>query len=45
MEVLPGVVVAAVGWAVLAELFRWYLEVAGRFETYGVFGSVLILAT
>lgn len=45
LEVLPGVLLAAVGWSVLAELFRVYLDVAGRFETYGAFGSALVLAT
>ena len=42
-EVLPGLVVAALGWAVLQGLFQAYVSYAGRFEGYGAIGGVLVL--
>ncbi|UPV75533.1 YihY/virulence factor BrkB family protein [Halorussus limi] len=43
-EVLPGVVVAALGWTVLEALFQGYVVLAGRYEAvYGTLGSVFIL--
>ena len=44
-EVLPGVVVAAVGWTVLQELFRLYVRFVVRSEAFGVVSGVLVLAT
>lgn len=44
-EVLPGAVVAAGGWAILEVLFQLYAAFAGRYEAYGVLGSVLLLVT
>ena len=43
--VLPGTVVAAVGWTLLATLFGLYASVAGGFQLYGVIGGVLLLVT
>jgi membrane protein len=43
-EVLPGVVVAAVGWSVLEAVFQAYVAFAGRYElVYGTLGSVFLL--
>jgi membrane protein len=43
-EVLPGVVIAAVGWSVLEAVFQGYVAYAGRYEAvYGTLGSVFIL--
>lgn len=46
-EVLPGVVVAAVGWALLQSLFQVYIEYAGGGATSGsdVIGAILLLLT
>lgn len=44
-EVLPGVTLAAVGWAVSHSLFQLYVDAAGRFELYGAIGGVLLLLT
>ena len=44
VEVIPGTVLAAVGWAVLEAAFQAYVAFAGRFEAaYGTLGSVLLL--
>lgn len=42
---LPGTVVAAVGWALLATGFSVYTAVAGNFQLYGVLGAALLLVT
>jgi len=43
-EVLPGVVIAAIGWSVLEAVFQGYVAYAGRYEAvYGTLGSVFIL--
>jgi len=44
-QVVPGVVVAAVGWAVLEALFQVYVAFAGKLDVYGVLGAVLVLVT
>lgn len=44
-EVLPGVVLAAVGWAVLQSLFQLYANYAGQYEVYGTLGAVLLVLT
>lgn len=44
-EVLPGVVVAAVGWTVLQELFQLYLHLSGQDGDIGVFTGVLVFIT
>src|SRR6056297_1286856 len=43
-EVLPGVVVAAVGWTAMEAVFQWYVALVARYEAvYGTLGSVFIL--
>lgn len=42
-EVVPGAVVAAVGWATLAGGFRLYTGFADRYEVYGAIGAVLVV--
>lgn len=44
-DALPGAVVAAGGWTVLATAFGVYTSVAGSFALYGVLGAVLLLVT
>lgn len=44
-EVLPGTVVAAVGWVLLQVGFRIYASNAGRYAAYGVIGAVLLFVT
>ena len=44
-EVLPGAVVAAVGWVILQVGFRIYASNAGRYAAYGVIGAVLLFVT
>jgi membrane protein len=44
LEVVPGTVVAGVGWTALQGLFKLYLGVTGQYEAYGVFGGFLLLA-
>ncbi|WP_415380785.1 YihY/virulence factor BrkB family protein [Halosimplex sp. TS25] len=43
--VLPGAVVAAVGWVLLQIGFRIYASGADRFAAYGVIGAVLLFVT
>lgn len=43
--VLPGVVVAAVGWAALQGLFQIYVAFAADSESAGVLGAILLLLT
>lgn len=42
-EVLPGVILAAIAWAVLQTLFQGYVSYSVRFEAYGALGSALLL--
>jgi membrane protein len=44
-EVLPGAVVAAVGWGLLQSGFQVYAAHAGRYGVYGVIGTVLLFVT
>ncbi|APW98916.1 hypothetical protein CHINAEXTREME_14535 [Halobiforma lacisalsi AJ5] len=44
-EVLPGAVVAAVGWTVLQAGFQLYASNAGRYQAYGAVGAVLLFVT
>ncbi|WP_135820166.1 YihY/virulence factor BrkB family protein [Halostella litorea] len=44
-EVLPGTVVAAVGWAALEAVFQVYAAAASTYEVYGTIGAVLLLLT
>jgi len=44
-EIVPGTVVAAGGWTVLAMGFGVYASLAGGFQVYGVIGGVLLLVT
>ncbi|WP_306057920.1 YhjD/YihY/BrkB family envelope integrity protein [Natronococcus wangiae] len=44
-EILPGVVVAAVGWAVLQSLFQVYVAFASDSEAAGPIGAILLLLT
>jgi membrane protein len=41
-EVLPGVVIAAVGWALLQGLFQLYASVSSLADLYGALGAVLL---
>jgi membrane protein len=44
IEVLPGTVLAAVGWATLEAAFQGYVALAGRYEAvYGTLGSAFLL--
>ncbi|PCR90792.1 YhjD/YihY/BrkB family envelope integrity protein [Natrinema ejinorense] len=44
-EVVPGVVVAAVGWALLQSLFQVYVAVSSSSESAGPIGAILLLLT
>ncbi|WP_101297239.1 YihY/virulence factor BrkB family protein [Halegenticoccus soli] len=44
-EVVPGVVLAAVGWAVLQGLFQAYLEYTGRTNPSDILGGIVVLLT
>jgi membrane protein len=44
-EVLPGVIVAAVGWAALQSLFQVYVSFASESESAGAIGAILLLLT
>ena len=44
-QVLPGTIVAAVGWAALQALFQVYVSISATAEVYGVIGGVLLLIT
>lgn len=44
-EVLPGAVIAAVGWVLLQLGFRIYASNAGRYAAYGMIGAVLLFVT
>lgn len=42
--ILPGAVLAAISWALLSSLFRFYVSSFGHFNrTYGAIGTVIIL--
>lgn len=44
-QVLPGVLVAAVGWAALQSLFQIYVAVSSSSDSAGPIGAVLLLLT
>lgn len=44
-EVLPGAVVAAVGWVLLQVVFRLYAFNANRYGAYGLLGAALLFVT
>ena len=44
-QVLPGTVVAAVGWAALQAAFQVYVSFSSTAELYGVVGAVLLVIT
>lgn len=44
-EVVPGTILAAIGWTALQTGFRIYAGFAGTYEAYGVLGGVLLLVT
>lgn len=44
-EVIPGVLVAAVGWMALQSLFRVYVAFAAESEGAGAVGAILLLLT
>ncbi|GAB3669740.1 YihY/virulence factor BrkB family protein [Halopiger thermotolerans] len=44
-EVVPGTVVAAVGWVVLQIGFRIYASNASRYAAYGLIGAILLFVT
>ncbi|NKE37786.1 YihY family inner membrane protein [Natronococcus sp. JC468] len=44
-EIVPGVVVAAVGWAALQSLFQVYVAVASGSDAAGPVGAILLLLT
>lgn len=44
-EVVPGVLLAAGGWAVLETLFQFYVAVFDKRDVYGVLGGILLLLT
>lgn len=44
-EVVPGVVLAAVGWTVLQAVFRLYVRFVARSGAFGAVSGVLLLAT
>lgn len=44
-EVLPGVVVAAVGWSILQVGFHLYVTYGSQSEVYGTLGAVLLVLT
>ncbi|USZ69592.1 YihY family inner membrane protein [Halorussus salilacus] len=42
-EVVPGVLLAAVAWALLQSAFQSYVVYSARFEAYGALGSALLV--
>ncbi|WP_254763840.1 YhjD/YihY/BrkB family envelope integrity protein [Natrinema marinum] len=44
-QVLPGVIVAAVGWAALQSLFQIYVSLSSSSESAGPVGAILLLLT
>ncbi|WP_049927371.1 YihY/virulence factor BrkB family protein [Halopiger goleimassiliensis] len=44
-EILPGTLVAAVGWVLLQAGFQLYAANAGRYQAYGAVGAVLLFVT
>lgn len=44
-EVVPGVLVAAVGWVGLEVIFDLYVEVSSKPDVFGLLGSLVLLVT
>ncbi|WP_247000256.1 YihY/virulence factor BrkB family protein [Halosolutus gelatinilyticus] len=44
-DVVPGVVVAAIGWAILQSLFQVYVAIASGSESAGPVGAILLVLT
>ena len=44
-EVLPGVVVAATGWAALQVVFQIYVSFSSKTDAYGILGAIILLLT
>lgn len=44
-EVLPGAIVAAVGWTLLQGLFQLYISITSTSRLYGVIGGVILFIT
>ena len=44
-EVLPGVIVAAVGWAALQSLFQVYVAISSSSDSAGPIGAIILLLT
>jgi membrane protein len=44
-EVVPGVLVAAVGWVGLKSLFNLYVSVSSKPDVYGLIGTLVLLVT
>lgn len=44
-EVIPGAIIAAVGWTTLEAVFRLYFTLAGIFQAYDLLGGVLLFVT
>lgn len=45
LEILPGAIVAAIGWTLLQILFQIYASFSSTAELYGVLGGILLLIT
>lgn len=43
LEVVPGTVLAALGWTVTEFVFQFYVAYAGQYAAYGVVGGVLLV--
>lgn len=44
-DVLPGALVAAIGWTILQALFQVYVQFSSTSDLYGVIGGVVLLVT
>jgi membrane protein len=45
LEIIPGAIVAAVGWTILQFVFQVYATFSSTAELYGVLGGILLLVT
>lgn len=44
-EILPGAVLAAIGWSLLQFVFQVYVTYSSKAELYGVLGGILLVVT
>ncbi|WP_224335804.1 YihY/virulence factor BrkB family protein [Haloprofundus halobius] len=44
-QILPGLLTAAVGWAMLQALFQVYVAASAKTDAYGLLGGVVLLVT